>query len=78
MEKKHETLNKLNKLLEDDPEFRKKFEGIFDTEEKLTFQVAGAKADDAAASEGGCSCYAGLCGKGCFASYPGSRGHLVG
>jgi hypothetical protein len=74
--KKLEILNKLNSLLEEDPQFRNKFADVFDTEEQLTFQVAGVVPE--AEAEGGCSCRIAACGKGCFASYPGARGHVVG
>jgi len=76
MEEKHaETLTKLTKMLEEDESFRKKFNEIFDTDERITFQVVEK---ERAETKGGCSCWPYVCGKGCFAGYPGAKGHVVG
>jgi hypothetical protein len=75
MEQNTEALKKLSEMLEKDEDFRKKLHQVFDTNEKVTFQVLEKDSEN---DKGGCSCSAYSCGKGCFSSYPGSRGYSLG
>lgn len=71
-------VEKLQKLLAEDADFREKFEKVFDTEEKMVFQVIKDNEQVRYTNDDGCNCLPYLCGSGCFASYPGAKGHVVG
>jgi hypothetical protein len=68
------TLDALNQAMEDES-FRKKFQSIFQVGEKLTFSLVEKPESEVRDS---CSCWAYLCGVGCFGGPMGPPGSMVG